>query len=837
YVTTGLYPENKLIKKIPLNTNWQFRLEGSEEWDDIFIPSCYDDYEEDKKIFFRTNFFIGGKKSADRSYKLIFYGINYNCNIKINNIFVENHSSINSFEVNLNNNQLKFNDTNTLVVELTSKLSKFTIPSEMQVNDWRNYGGIFRDVYLIITSQTSISDAGVRYYFDDNYSNVNVEVTSNIKDNNFIKVNETDSVTYDSKIYSYIEIKRKNDNKVVYRSDYRDLVIRRYSDKEIKFNFKLKNPKLWSPSDPDLYKCSVFLGKVNPYGKNVDFNRYDFHFGFKDLKIIDNNFILNGKRFNIQGISRYEDIMNMGNSITYNMMQTEIEKIKNLGSNLLYCNSYPPHPYVLDLCDKYGIFVLEDLPINTVPRISLTNKEFIDQSFDILDKMIKRDQNHVALFGIGLGFGYNVFDLQAVDFIKDLSDRANALNDELLTFFTSVYTEIDEYYSVTDFNIIDLSRPCCVNSSRDEIKKIADKAINKPIIISNKLVRVYPGNQNGFADPHSEPAQAKAIIENYKVIKSEENLSGIIIDSFRDRRSDVSLLTNRPGDDLYIVRNGLIDYNGTERISYMIVDAIFKGRKAPTLSQGEYTEKDINVYFILGLLFTVFFFYMTKREHYLFVNSVRSIKNPDAFFIDIRDRRVTQILHSVFIGFLSSFSLASILSAVFYSFRQNEKFDYFLTYFIRNDILKKYLTYSSWEPLIFLITVTFMIMFLMVVVALCLKIISVFFNLRYSLPIAINMVFWNSIVFLPLLPISAIFLRIFSPFAIKLVIFLFVGMLIWFIIRIFLIMAISFKTSVRNIIWMNIIILASSFLLYIYFFDFNYYKFSYFFYLIDKLSI
>ncbi|MCK4978994.1 MAG: hypothetical protein KAS62_01295, partial [Candidatus Delongbacteria bacterium] len=295
--------------------------------------------------------------------------------------------------------------------------------------------------------------------------------------------------------------------------------------------------------------------------------------------------------------------------------------------------------------------------------------------------------------------------------------------------------------------------------------------------------------------------------------------------------------TNRPDDDLYIVRNGLIDYEGNERISYMIVDALYKGRKTPTLSQGEYIEKDINIYFVLGLVLTIIFFYMTKREHYLFVNSVRSVKNPDAFYIDIRDRRVTQILHSVFIGLLSSIGLASILSAIFYSFRQNEKFDYFLTYFIRNDILKKYLTYSSWEPFIFLITTTFLIMLLMVVIALCLKIISVFFNLRYSIPIAINMVFWNSIVFLPLLPISAIFLRIFSPFAIKLITILFAGMLLWFIVRLFLIMAISFKTSVRNIIWMNLIILISSFLLYIYFFDFNYYKFSYFFYLIDKLSI
>ncbi|MBU4486133.1 MAG: hypothetical protein KKD38_04325, partial [Candidatus Delongbacteria bacterium] len=80
YVGTGLYPENKFTKKVPLNTNWQFKLEDDDEWKDIYIPSAYDNFDPEKKIYFRTNFFIGGKKSSDRNYKLVFYGINYKCN-------------------------------------------------------------------------------------------------------------------------------------------------------------------------------------------------------------------------------------------------------------------------------------------------------------------------------------------------------------------------------------------------------------------------------------------------------------------------------------------------------------------------------------------------------------------------------------------------------------------------------------------------------------------------------------------------------------------------------------------------------------------------------------
>jgi hypothetical protein len=709
YVNSGLYPENKFTKKVPLNTNWQFRLEGDDEWNDIYIPSAYDSYDPSKKIYFRTSFSIGGKKSSDRSYKIVFYGINYKCNVKVNDVFLENHSSANSFEINLDKNQLNFEETNTLTVEVTNKLSSNTVPSEMQVDGWRNYGGIFRDVYLIINSQVLVSDAEIDYYFNSDYSKVNAEILAEIKDNNIIKIQEEDSVSYENNIYSYFEITDLSAGKIVHASEKKNHIIRRFGNDAVKFNFEINEPKLWSPENPNMYLCSVYLGNIGENGKENDFDRYDISFGFKDLKLTGNKFFLNGERFFLKGVSRYEDIKDMGNAITYSRMRSEIEKIKNLGSNILYCNAYAPHPYILDLCDRYGIFVLQEIPVNSVPSASLANSDFTGQSFEILEETLSRDKNHVSFFGIGLGFGYNVYDLQAVDFIKDLSDKAKEINDEIFTFITSEFTEYEEYYKLTDFNVITLYSHLPESELKFSAGRIGKKAESKPVIINNRLPRVYPGNQNGYSDPYSEPAQAKRLLESYNIVLQEESISGIIIDSFRDRRSDVSLLTNKPGDDLHIIRNGIIDYEGNERLSFRVLDALFKSRKGPALAQGEYSKPEVNIYFILGVIFTLLFLYMVKREHYLFINSVRSIKNPDAFFIDIRDRRITQLLQAFFVGSLSAYGIAAVFSTIFYSFREDEKFDFLLTYFIRNDTLKKFLVVSSWEPLIFLVSATLLI--------------------------------------------------------------------------------------------------------------------------------
>lgn len=835
YVATGLYPENKFTKKVPLNTNWQFMIEGEEEWKDIYIPSAYDNFDIDKKIYFRTNFFLGGAKSADRNYKLVFYGINYKCNVKVNDIFIENHSSLNSFEINLDKNHLNFSATNTLLIEVSNKLSETTIPSLMQVDGWRNYGGIFRDVYLVITSQIYISNTDIKYYFNSDYSRVNAEIISEINDNNYIRVSDEDSVHYENNIYAYYEIRDLKTNSIVMTSEKKDLKIHRFENDEVRFDLEITYPKLWSPEEPNLYMCSVYLGRINDIGKETDFNRYDLNFGFKDLRITDNKFFLNGQEYFIKGVARYEDVKNMGNAITYSKMKNEIERIKNLGSNTLYCNGYAPHPYIMDLCDKYGIFVLIEIPVNSAPTSSLRSKDFVSQSTEILDRTLKRDKNRVCLFALGLGFGYNVFDLQAVDFIKDLSDRSKEINDEIFTFITSEYTDYEEYYKITDFNVIMLNNYLPEDEIRTLADKIGKKAAHKTVIVNNRLSRVYPGNQNGWDDPYSEPAQAKKMLNSYELVMSEEEISGILVDSFRDRRSDVTLLTNKPGDDLHILRNGLIDYEGSERLSFRVLDALFKNRPLPALAKGEYNKPEVNLYFIVGLLLTLIYLYMTKREHYLLINSVRSVKNPDAFFIDIRDRRITQFLPAFFISILSAYGVSAVFSTIFYSYRQEEKFDFFLTHFIRNDIFKKFLAFSAWEPALFIISSILTIMIVLFLIAMFIKFISIFFNTRYSLPIAVSMVMWNAIVFLPFVPFSAVFLRIFSPFSVKIILLLFVFCLLWFIIRIFLIMAISFKTTVRKVIWMNFLIILTVSFLWVYFYDINLPKIIYFFHIMNIL--
>ena len=848
YNKFGMYPENRYLKKILLTDDkWQVRIAGSDEWQKIYIPSAYDVKDENQKVYFRTNFYLKkGATAPDRHYKLVFYGVNYSCNVKINGHFVENHSSgYNSFEIDINNNLLKFNDKNELLIEVNNKLSPgMTIPMKLLSNGWKNYGGIFRDVYILVSSQIAISKTSIEYSFNNNnslinksYSTCNINIAAKISDNGYLSLEDgaVDSVSLSTDIYSYIVIRDKKSDKIIFKSKNKQVSLQRYGEKDISFEFELKNPKLWSPDFPNLYKCSVILAKnsnenLSYVSEAHEFHQFDFTFGIRDLVISEGNLFLNGSEFHLKGLTRVEDANAMGNAITYSKMEKDIKTIKNLGVNVLHSLHYAPHTYILDLCAKYGLFVLEDIPIFHPPTNYLYDNNFINLSKQNLGFIIERDLNHVSLLAVGVGSGYNGKNLEVIDFIKGLSDYVKEVNSNILTFVSLKFTNFKEFYRITDFVLINFP---AIDLKLDEKLAFEDTRFSnsldfinqmskKSVVFINQIGKiVFPGNEKGFADPFSEPSQAKHIEDNVSLVNNYSSINGVIIDTYQDYLSNTPLLTSSPDFFRYRKNNGIIDYNGKKRISFRTVEAIYKNKKVPTLSRGSFVRNSQNMFFYLGIFLTVIVILVFKREHYLRINIVRLIKNSNAFYIDIRDRRNTQLWQPIFLGILSSLGFSSIISAFFYFLKESEKFDYFLSIFVTNNYFKELLISGAWMPikLVFVFSIFFIVTQLLI--SIYVKLISFLFNVRYSFSTAVSMVSWSTSIFLIYLPISIIFLRIITTGTILVIIFVSIVLGIWFLLKVNELMAVSYKVSFGRILSLNLIVFFVVMFLYFYYFDFD----------------
>lgn len=812
YDDYGLYLDNPTISKIHLtNTNWKIRTEGSDNWQDMNVPSCYSDPQKRiSKVYYKTSFFLSGENLAKKHFRLVFYGINYNSLIRVNGHLVENQNSgYNSFEIDLSSDILNFNGKNKLEIEVDKKLTTYsTLPVQMQANGWQNYGGVFRDVFLLISSKSFINDIFIDYDLNDDLSKAQIKLKTDIQDVfDFTNTNIDSLKLIKNYILEYTIL--DPDGKTVLKSANNELTINNSQIKSINCKFSLDNPRLWQLEKPELYKCKVSLFNADST-RTVPVNILMKYFGFKDIKINGNKILLNNKSLRIKAVTRWEDIKGMGSAITYSKMKDDIQKIKKLGANLIYCKFNTPHPFFLDLCDRYGILICQELPILSLPNPILKQDVIKNLAFQTIEKSTKRDYHHPSLFALGLGEGYNTRNLGSIQSIIDLNKFSKLKAPNLLTFITISQTEFQEYYRISDIVFLNYSK----NISNENLPK------STPVVISGI------GSQTKNLSEESllslETIQAQQIQTQIKESQKIPN-NGISISAFRDHRTSKPVLDKGPGNDNYLKSNGLISYDDKFRISYRAVQKYFKDGSFLTLAPQNMDSKKTNIFFISGSVLILILLYLIKREHYLRVNIYRFLKNPDALIVDIRDKRISQVWHPLFLAVLSSIGLALLISTIFWFFKEDYKFDFMISIFFKNNIYKEVLIEMVWNPvkLIPILTIFFLMIFILQ--GIYLKLLSYPAGVT-KLPVltSIHFSLWNSSLLLPTLLIGTFllrFLEIMNFLPILGILLLIIT--VWFLFRYLLLMQTIYKLPIRKIIWLNIFTLGFTFFILYLFVDWS----------------
>jgi beta-galactosidase len=158
-----------------------------------------------------------------------------------------------------------------------------------------------------------------------------------------------------------------------------------WSAAEIEQTIHLKNPRLWSPDRPNLYKL---ISTIDRY------DRYQTTFGVLSLKWDSKRgFFLNGQHLKIKGTCNHQNFAGVGTALPDRLHEIRIRKLKVMGSNAYRCSHYPVAPGLLDACDRLGMLVMAE------NRLAGTGP----QSLEDFKSMIVRDRNHpsIILWSIG----------------------------------------------------------------------------------------------------------------------------------------------------------------------------------------------------------------------------------------------------------------------------------------------------------------------------------------------------------------------------------------------------------------------------------------------------
>lgn len=121
---------------------------------------------------------------------------------------------------------------------------------------------------------------------------------------------------------------------------------------QISLNRKFPGVKPWTAETPNLYKVTYSLNGKDPRSVNI---------GFRSVEIADNGAVLvNGKAVKFKGVNRHEAHPDYGRAIPREVMEKDVQIIKAHNINTVRCSHYPNHPYFYELCDRYGLYVMDE---------------------------------------------------------------------------------------------------------------------------------------------------------------------------------------------------------------------------------------------------------------------------------------------------------------------------------------------------------------------------------------------------------------------------------------------------------------------------------------------
>lgn len=176
----------------------------------------------------------------------------------------------------------------------------------------------------------------------------------------------------------------------------------RYVDQAL-LRLRVEAPQLWSAETPHLYRATVAL--TDDAGEVLEVEAYDV--GFRRVAIQDGQLRLNGQPLLIRGVNRHEHHPERGQAMDEATMRRDIELMKRYNFNAVRCSHYPNHPLWYRLCDRYGLYVVDEANIEThgmqpMNRLSDDPRWFAAYS-ERVTRMVQRDRNHPCIIIWSLG--------------------------------------------------------------------------------------------------------------------------------------------------------------------------------------------------------------------------------------------------------------------------------------------------------------------------------------------------------------------------------------------------------------------------------------------------
>lgn len=394
--------------RLAVPSNWQMHGYGAPQYTNIRYPIPFDPPyvpDENPTGCYRTRFFLPESWQGRRVY-LNFDGVN-SCFYCYVNGQLAGFSKGAHLPAEFEITDLLQPGENLLAV----KVLQWSDGTYLEDQDCWRLSGIFRDVYLIATGEAHLADLTCRAEPDAALVGGLLTVSSSIS---CLAPGERE-VTLELRLYREGKLLDTSENAVKVCGDGATAIC---------LCTRLPEVALWSAESPVLY--AVLLG-LKEGGVLREVQRVDV--GFKRVEIKNGRFLINGKPVKLKGVNRHDTDCRLGHVATPETMRQDVLLMKRNNINCVRTSHYPNDPRFLDLCDRYGLYVIDEADLeshgsqaleafeenqrdfadpqnmyNYFPRQGEWAEAFVDRA----QRMVRRDQNHacIVMWSLGNESGY-----------------------------------------------------------------------------------------------------------------------------------------------------------------------------------------------------------------------------------------------------------------------------------------------------------------------------------------------------------------------------------------------------------------------------------------------
>lgn len=305
---------------------------------------------------------------------------------------------------------------------LTVRVFQWSDGTYLEDQDMWWLSGIFRDVDLYTRPTSGLYDYTVNTLFDEEWQNAELVVS--------VKLTEQLG-----QVIKY-ELIDPNGAQVFQLEQAADKPLREL----------VASPLKWSAETPNLYR--LYMTVKDAEGKIIEVIHQ--HVGFRSIVLSEDTFLVNGVAIKLKGVNRHDYNPKTGRVVTKEEIEQDIVKMKQHNINAIRTAHYPNSPFLYDLCDQYGMYVIDEADLEC-HGFELTGKydwitndpEWETAYVSRIERMIERDKNHPCIIMWSLGnessFGHN---------FRAMAKRAKEMDSTRLVHYEGDFeAEVTDVYS------------------------------------------------------------------------------------------------------------------------------------------------------------------------------------------------------------------------------------------------------------------------------------------------------------------------------------------------------------------------------------------------------